>query len=247
VDDFDPAFCFYDDPDVPENEDADKYSPILRRIHQALWSKALPTGAMLDLRADQYGLSVTNPTELGNLRLSSDTIASSHRNYRRRGIDALWNSLPVEDRLRYDRAFYTVGGFIVFPCHANSINQRRGTDGRIDDRFDLTLECIRRYYEGVTDPKQNPLGDVLRIDSTFFDLFGTGIDGFTHYVDFFHLGDLVADGRIRWFDESTGDSWKFADSPLPKTVDDYKRYLNSVLRFVHDRGDRIAGALGGSK
>jgi len=247
VTDFDPAFSFYDDPDVPEGGDADKYSLILREYHQALWSKPLPTGAILDLRADEYGISVTSPAELTHLRLSSDTIASTHSNYRHRGIDALWNLLPAEDQLRYDRRFYTIGGFIVFPRHSNSINQRRGTDGRIDDRFDLTLECIRLYYEGVTDLDLNPLGDVLRADSHFFDLFGRGADGFASYVSFFHLGELAGDGRIRWFDGFTGDSWTFEVSPLPKNLDAYRRYLDNVLRFVRDRGDQMAGALSGSK
>ena len=47
---------------------------------------------------------------------------------------------------------YTIGGEIIFPKHARSINQARGVNPLICDRFDLTLECIRRYYAGVSSP-----------------------------------------------------------------------------------------------
>jgi hypothetical protein len=44
---------------------------------------------------------------------------------------------------------YTIGGMMVFPGNAIdgkwTINQARGCLRKISDRFDLTLECIRRY------------------------------------------------------------------------------------------------------
>ena len=35
--------------DAPEGKDPDAYSPTLRRYHQLLWSKPLPSGASFDL------------------------------------------------------------------------------------------------------------------------------------------------------------------------------------------------------
>ena len=75
---------------------------------------------------------------------------------------------------------YTIGEEIIFPKHAKSINQARGVNPLICDRFDLTLECIRRYYAGVS----SPLHEVLCSDSVFFDLFGD----FRGYVEFFVAG-----------------------------------------------------------
>jgi hypothetical protein len=141
-------------------------------------------------------------------------------------------------------AFYTIGAFIVFPCHQQSLNQLRGTRGQIADRFDLTLECIRLYYEDVTAIDRNPLGDVLLSDSAFFDIFGHGVPGFNSYVEFFHLGDLVTGGRIRWFDNAKGYEWQFADSPLPKSQAAYVSYLENVLEFVGRRNKTIAAAMG---
>jgi hypothetical protein len=48
---------------------------------------------------------------------------------------------------------------LVFPVRTRvdgrgqqSIHQRRGTHQLIRDRFDLTLECIRRHYAGLGQP-----------------------------------------------------------------------------------------------
>ena len=44
---------------------------------------------------------------------------------------------------------YTIGGMMVFPGNRIegkwTINQARGCLKTISDRFDLTLECIRRH------------------------------------------------------------------------------------------------------
>jgi hypothetical protein len=241
VDGLAPGFCFYDDPDLPEGEDADRWSSLLQRAHQQLWSKRLPTGQHLELGPD---LEVARPDRVRGLQLSSDTIASTHQRYRHRGIDLFWEALTFEERERYDRGFYTIGGFIVFPRRPGSLNQRRGTSREIDDRFDLTLECIRLYYEGLTTGDRNPLGDVLLVDKDFFDLFGGGAEGFTSYVEFFHLGGLVEDGHVRWFDEHDAGDRAFLASPLPKTLDAYVRFLDNVLAFVESRNGAIAAAAG---
>jgi hypothetical protein len=69
-----------------------------------------------------------------------------------------------------------------------TINQSRGMNSAIADRFDLTLECIRRNY---SDPGAvNPLGDRLGYYDDFFALFGD----FDTYVRFFLLEDLLVEG-----------------------------------------------------
>jgi hypothetical protein len=54
---------------------------------------------------------------------------------------------------------------------------------KISDRFDLTLECIRRYYVG----QSSPLGETLARYRDFFALF----ESFAGYADFFVLPDLA--------------------------------------------------------
>lgn len=68
---------------------------------------------------------------------------------------------------KYVRDFYTIGGMIIFPQRRFSLNCARGCHQRIRDRWDLTLECIRRYYQG----EESPLYKSLLKDKDFFDLF----------------------------------------------------------------------------
>lgn len=99
----------------------------------------------------------------------------------------------------------------------------------ICDRFDLTLECIRRYYAGVS----SPLFGVLRGDGWFFDLFGD----FRGYVDFFLLKDLVSGdySAVRFWD-----GWKDClDNPIPQMVEGYLEFLEREVEFVGKRGGRM--------
>ena len=228
MDDIDGGFCFYDDPDFAG--DADRDSRKLRSWHQRLWSKPLPNGQRLDWTLEPGTMCLAH----GDVRVSSDTIATAHSGYF--GAKDFWRGLPEVERTRYDRSIYRIGAFIIFPVRPQSLNQRRGTASAISDRFDLTLECIRQHYLGLGD---NPLAEVLAIDSQFFQLFGDGQVGFINYVKFFHLEDLVADGTIRWFDEFDGNEWDFAALPLPQSAALYRRYLDNVEAFVAARSDRI--------
>src|SRR5207247_1537178 len=58
--------------------------------------------------------------------------------------------IPEEQLKAFNAAGYTIGGMMIFPGNRIdgkwTINQARGCTGRIGDRFDLTLECIRRHY-----------------------------------------------------------------------------------------------------
>lgn len=65
------------------------------------------------------------------------------------------------------RSGWQIGGEIVFPCHRNSLNGMRGLNRKIMDRFDLTLECIKNYYEG----KGSPLSWVIEADRERFEQF----------------------------------------------------------------------------
>ena len=123
----------------------------------------------------------------------------------------------------------TIGGFIIFPKRKGGINQARGCKYQIKDRFDLTLECIRKYYNG----EKTPLSSVLEQDKDFFNLF---LD-FKGYVEFFFLQDLVSNDYTKinfWLGE--GD---MNQDPLPKTVDEYLNFIKKELDFVQKRNNRI--------
>ena len=111
-----------------------------------------------------------------------------------------------------------------------TINGARGFHPRIKDRFDLTVECIRRHY--LDEP--SPLSDVLARYADFFGLFGD----FAGYVDFFHLQDLVNEdySAVKFFTPFED----FTGSPLPGTLDAYLEYRQRAIEFIESRNRRIA-------
>lgn len=141
--------------------------------------------------------------------------------------------LPQADRDSFMYLGYTIGGFIVFPGNMidgkATINAARGLHRSIGDRFDLTLECIRRFYCQQT----SPLYDTLLRYSRFFHLFGD----FRGYVDFFFLQDMVQD------DCSAVKFWlpfdNFAASPLPSNEEQYILYRKNVIDFINARNQRM--------
>ena len=116
---------------------------------------------------------------------------------------------------------------------AMTINGARGFDRSIADRFDLTLECIRRYYLGEPSPT-GLLGSALARYPEFFALFGD----FEGFVDFFLLQDLVdeATSTVKFFTPFED----FTTSPLPGTLDAYRAYRDRSVEFIEARNRRIA-------
>lgn len=109
------------------------------------------------------------------------------------------------------------------------MNQRRGTCGKISDRWDLTLECIRKYYIG----EDSPLSKVIKDDKSFYDLF---VD-FKGYVDYFFLQDCVTNDYSEvniWCGNAT-----FEKSGLPETVNDYFEFIHKEHNFLDKRNERI--------
>lgn len=212
-------------------KDPDRYSPTLRRFHQLLWSKPLPDGTLFTLN-DQYPSGyLTHSSPLGSFRLSSDMIIRTFRRVRR--MQHVISAIPEHEQNAFSAQGCTVGGTTIFPGNridgGHTINQARGTNRDIEDRIDLTLECIRRMYAG----ESSPMSRVLERYADFFSLF----QSFRGYVDFFHFQDLVTrDYReVRFFTR-----WDDFTSPaLPNEVTTYIEYRDHTLKFLTGRNSRI--------
>jgi hypothetical protein len=129
----------------------------------------------------------------------------------------------------------TIGGHIIFPAHKKNgftINQARGVSRIICDRFDLTLECIQRFYRR----EQSPLYDTLMRYKDFFDLFFD----FSGYVDFFMLQDFIDEKEQIKFSLPFDN---FNRTPLPQTVDEYKQYKTHTIDLIDSRNNRILKSL----
>ncbi len=139
----------------------------------------------------------------------------------------------MEEREAFNGIGYTIGGMMVFPGNRigrkMTINGARGFHPRIKDRFDLTVECIRRHYRN----ERSPLSDTLARYADFFGLFGD----FRGYVEFFLLQDLVTEdcSAVRFFMPFED----FNTSPLPASMDAYRAYRQLAVDFIEARNHRI--------
>lgn len=222
----DTTFNMYSD---ANGGDPDATSPTLRRYHKLLWRKLLPSGELFDLRDDRRGYYLFYSSPSGDFSLGSDAITHSYKNQ----IKKKWLTTQIPEVVQdlFDRGS-TIGAYLIFPNNQidrkHTINQARGMLRLIDDRFDLTLECIRRHY--INEP--SPLTETLRRYASFFELF----ESFECYTEFFLLNDLVnQQGNIRFylpFDD-------FQSPPEFRGVEDYFTYRDRVVEFINARNGRI--------
>jgi hypothetical protein len=227
----DTSAYFWDD--TPSGRDPDTYSETLASYHERLWSKPLPNGTPFTLTR------TPGPPfyfEFGEFLLSSDT-----------GVNSLWNTstqqahvavahiidrVPMAERERFDRRMYSIGSMIIWPCvrrGGNTINQQRGSSSKIRDRFDLTLECIRRHYASRDSPLGNTLARYVDYLELFVDFYG--------FVEFFHLQDaLNGDGQIKFWLPFDG----FEGSPYPADLAEYQEFREHAIEFIDARAQRMA-------
>ena len=111
--------------------------------------------------------------------MTSDTVLPTFTN--RPDLQAIIGQMPSDEIDELNTITYTIGGMIIWPGTQidgeRTINQARGFTAVIADRFDLTVECVRRHYDGDT---THPLAATYRALHAFFNLFGS----FAGYVDF---------------------------------------------------------------
>jgi hypothetical protein len=222
--------------------DPDRDCERLYAWHRALWGRAVPGVGPFELEViyDRgYGMRLHSADD-AVFWLGSD------------GIIPTWSTPGWTDRFAPDlvaeiakdtgdfyRVASTIGGYIVFPRNRAgqtgwTLNQARGMYPSIADRFDLTLEGIRRHY---CDPgAANPLGERLAYYADFFALFRD----FDTYVRFFLLDDLVDEDRNAVRSLVTGDPLvEFSVPAFASSAAEYGQYRTRSIAFVTARNERI--------
>ena len=216
--------------DTPKGKDPDSYSDTLRRYHKLLWNKPLPNGIVfnLDLKTSKI---LHHKSQLGEFYLSSDSLAHDYSKWK--SIEHIIKKIPKIEIENFFNLGCTIGGYTIFPSNRidnqMTINGSRGINNKIKDRFDLTLECIRRFYLN----EDSPLLETLNRYRDFFKLF----DDFKGYVDFFLFQDLVQSNysSINYFLPSNN----FNNSPIPNDIQEYKVYRKNITEFINKRSKRI--------
>jgi len=209
--------------------DPDGTSPTLRAYHKFLWNKSLLNGDRFELTDKKSGTYLYHHSGLGEFILGSDAITHSYRNHKRK----TWLTQQIQDEVKelFDTGS-TIGAYTLFPNNRvdgkHTINQARGVNSLIDDRFDLTLECIRLFYLG----QESPLFDTLLRYKNFFNLF----EGFEGYYTFFLFVDLIDENKkVKFYLPFDN----FNTKPTFTEVDDYLTYKNGVMNFIKARNKRI--------
>lgn len=209
--------------------DPDITSPTLRLFHKILWSKPLPNGQIFELTNKKGGAYLYHKSELGEYFLGSDAITHSYKHHKRKQ----WLTKQIQNAVNelFDTGS-TIGSFTIFPNQRvdgkHTVNQARGVNSFIDDRFDLTLECIRLYYSA----QKSPLYDTLLRYKKFFDLF----ENFEGYIKFFFLDDLVdKNQKIKFYLPFDN----FKTKPTFSNIDEYLIYKRGVTDFINSRNKRI--------
>ena len=211
--------------------DPDSYSATLRKYHRQLWGKQLPSGHLFDLKEKVNGAYLYHQSELGTFSLSSDSVIPSFTRWK--SMKHITELFLEEENEAFRTVGYTIGGMMIFPGNRidgkATINGARGFTRKIADRFDLTLECIRRHY--LNQP--SPLDETLSRYSDFFALFGN----FDGYVEHFLLQDLVEeDGSTIKFFMPFDD---FQTPSVPGNIEEYAEYRRLSIAFVEARNRRI--------
>ncbi len=218
--------------DTPPGKDPDGLSPTLRKYHKILWSKPLPCGVIFALADTKPKVYLHHMSDIGKFNLASDTVIPSFK--REKNIAHIIDQIPVNELDAFNSIGYTIGGMMIFPANRiggkMTINGGRGFHPRIKDRFDLTVECIRRHYFGLT----SPLSETLERYTDFFRLF----KDFRGYIEFFLLQDIVTNDftAVKFFKPFEG----FDVSPLPATKEEYILYKKLAIEFIMTRNSRIA-------
>ncbi len=213
--------------DTPPGKDPDALSPRLRRYHRLLWSKPLPDGTAFELDDTTSGVYLHHRSdEHGEFFLASDAVVASYRYVPMVQVEA-WK---LQEFLHIG---YTMGGMMLFPGNKvngkMTINGARGLHPRIKDRFDLTVECIRRHYLG----EWSPLKDCLARYADYFALFRD----FRGFVEHFLLQDAVTvDCDAVIFSAPFED---FTTPAIPQTMEAYREYRHRAITFIEARNRRI--------
>ncbi|MCO4254453.1 DUF6994 family protein [Pseudarthrobacter cellobiosi] len=244
----DTSFDYKTDTPSRTKPDADSDSQMLRADHELLWTKELPSGALFAPRISSVGPNeYLIFTDVSGARhcYGSDAITSSYTTWVKPNmkpkskalVDAI-AGLNEDQKSVYLDTPYTIGSAMIWPLRSKdlpTINTARGLRMSVADRMDLTLECIRRHYTGEPG---SPLADVTSAYADFFELFGRREHGFTGFVDFFHLQDLVTPDykEIRFYLPFDN----FERSGIPATTGQYVTYRNATLEFIAGRKRRMA-------
>jgi len=215
-------------------KDPDIFSEKLRDYQQKLYTRETIYGNKIEIQKGndpKYDYLFIGKPDI--MRLAGDCVINMNERYP--GYQETHNKYLASASDYYRKLYqeyidksYTIGGEIIFPKRPYSINVMRGI--HLKDRFDLTLECVRRFYNN----EPMPLRNTFEKDRKFFNLFGD----FDGYVNFFFLDDLVKDGKVQFFFGKYDDD-VFNPAKFAWEKSEWEQLLENQIIFLQKRNERI--------
>jgi hypothetical protein len=210
--------------------DSDKYSPTLQEYHRILWGKPLPNSKYFELEKITQN-RLYHKSDLGEFFLSSDRAATSFS--KRKSVKDIILQIPKAETDKFYQIRNTIGGILIWPSNRidkkMTINGARGFNAKIADRFDLTIECVRRYYLNI----DSPLTETFKRYADFFALFGN----FKGFINFFLLQDIVSIDYSMVKIATNFNDFEF--SSIPTSLEEYIIYMKNTTEFIKARNARI--------
>lgn len=167
---------------LSEAQDPADFSAKLAQYQILLYTKPLPSGGFLKLRANKFNQVEAELPSGESILLTSMPLI--HQACFEADNHELLSKLPQSQVDIMLRTLVTSGNYMLIP--AQPLNGYRLDDfrknPRIGNRIDLYLECVRRQYAG----EPSPLDDILNPFKPWFELFLS----FKQFVEFFYLGNL---------------------------------------------------------
>ena len=232
-------------PDKRSLPDPDACSERLYEFHGVLWKKQRNKAKFRELELPEVEIckkSIRYKLNGKNITLGSDSIMNIYWHRTSGNMPEIIKKISrtksdYKDFIKeYLKKANTIGGFILFPRHANSINQNRAKKP-FADRFDLALECIRRAFINESFSNNNQLFNTATEDKDFFKIFET----FENYTKFFCLDNSwVKDGQVlNLMNNDPLYDYDFFQEPLPKDSDEWQTFYDNIMDRLKARNKQI--------
>lgn len=196
------------------NGDADALNPELKIAMQKLYGrKGFDFGKIRNRFNSEDRESHCNPDGYGSYTSPS----GNYLNMMPFRAETVEKNKELAERCRY--LADTIAGEMFFPAHKSNcktINGARGQSKDINDMLYLTLENIKRYYDGESD--DYPLKRYMENYGFFFDRF----DSFDEYIEYNFLQD-----------------WEILPKKFPTTSDELVEFWEKSVDFLEARLKRI--------
>ena len=174
-----------------------------------------------------YGYSKTKKLVTNFLEVIKEPYLSEYESDKKE-LDKLFNE--------FAKVTHSRGNFLVIPSLGNF--QKRGII--INDFFDLTLICIKKYYSQKKSTNENPLHHILSDSNIkkWLDNYGNGIAGFKNFIDLNSL-TMYVNKDYKIYDLMKKDEILEEKSiPLNRNIN-VKVFLENVIDKIKQRGKRL--------